>query len=162
MAKLVDLTKYLQRNNVAFQVIDHELTFTAHQTALAAHVPDSELAKAVIVKVDSQFWMTVCRADARVSESALRQTLAAKHVQLAHEDDLTQLFPDCQIGAMPPFGNLYGLPVILDEELARDEEIVFNACSHTKAVRMKFADFKRLVHPATAAFAIMPGVKEET
>ena len=152
MAKLGDLIKYMQRSGVAFEVIDHELAFTAHQTAVATHIPDRELAKVVIVKIDDKFWVTVARADTRIDESMLKQSLGAKNVHLAHEEDLTALFPDCQIGAMPPFGNLYGLPVIVDEELARDESIVFNACSHTKAVRMSFADFKRLARPVVAEF----------
>jgi Ala-tRNA(Pro) deacylase len=162
MAKFVDLINYLQRSNVPFEVIDHDLTFTAHQTAVASRVPDSELAKAVVVKVDRQYWMTVCRADARISEMALKQALCAKQVHLAHEEDLTSLFPDCQIGAMPPFGNLYGLPVIVDESLSNDEEIVFNACSHTKALKMKFTDFKKLVRPVITDFAQLPEMKERS
>ncbi|MBI5464460.1 MAG: YbaK/EbsC family protein [Ignavibacteriales bacterium] len=160
MAKTSDLINYLQKSGMPFEVIDHELTFTAHQTAVATHVPDSELAKAIIVRVDGKFWMTVSRADMRVNESMVKRVLSGKNVHLAHEEDLMTLFPDCQLGAMPPFGNLYGLPVIVDDALTQDETVVFNACSHSKAIRMLFKDFKQLVHPLIAEIAEPRAIEE--
>jgi len=153
MAKITDLLRYLQSNKVEFQVLEHDPAFCAHDVAAVAHVPDSEMAKAILLKIDEHFWMAVLRADQRISPQMIRRAFGAKNVQLAHEEDLGMLFPDCQIGAMPPFGNLYGLPVLLDECLAADEDIVFNACTHTKSIRMRFRDFRHLAKPVIAGFA---------
>lgn len=153
MAKITDLLRYLQSNKVEFQVLEHDPAFSAHDVAAVAHVPESEMAKAILIKIDEHYWMAVLRADQRINEQMIRRVFGAKNVQLAHEENLGMLFPDCQIGAMPPFGNLYGLPVLLEECLADDEEIVFNACTHTKAIRMKFKDFRRLAKPVITGFA---------
>ncbi len=153
MAKITDLLRYLNSNKIEFQVLEHDPAFSAHDVAAVAHVPDSEMAKAVLIRIDDHFWMAVLRADQRVNEQMIRRVFGAKHVQLAHEEDLGVLFPDCQIGAMPPFGNLYGLPVLVEEGLADDDDIVFNACTHTKAIRMKFKDFRRLAKPVIGGFA---------
>lgn len=153
MAKITDLLRYLQSNKVEFQVLEHDPAFSAHDVAAVSHVPESEMAKAILIKIDEHFWMAVLRADQRINQQMIRRVFGAKMVQLAHEEDLGMLFPDCQIGAMPPFGNLYGLPVLLEECLADDEEIVFNACTHTKSIRMKFKDFRHLAKPVIAEFA---------
>ena len=153
MAKITDLLRYLQSNKIEFQVLEHDPAFSAHDVAAVAHIPESEMAKAVLIKIDEHHWMAVLRADQRINQQMIRRVFGAKNVQLAHEEDLGMLFPDCQIGAMPPFGNLYGLPVLLEECLADDEEIVFNACTHTKAIRMKFKDFRHLAKPVIAGFA---------
>jgi Ala-tRNA(Pro) deacylase len=153
MAKITDLLNYLQDNRIHHQLIEHETAFTAHEVAQSTHVPETELAKTIIVRADGGFWMVVLRADQVIDMNLLRKALDAKELHFAHEEDLDFLFPDCQTGAMPPFGNLYGVPVIVDTSLATDEEIVFNACSHTKAIRMKFADYGRLVRPRISFFA---------
>lgn len=153
MAKMTDLLRYLQSNKIEYQVLEHDPAFSAHDVAAVTHVPESQMAKAVLIKIDDHFWMAVLRADERINEQMIRRVFGAKHVQLAHEEDLGMLFPDCQIGAMPPFGNLYGLPVLLEESLAQDEEFVFSACTHTKAIRMKFKDFRRLAKPVIAEYA---------
>ena len=153
MAKISDLLRYLQSNKVEFHVMEHDPAFSAHDVAASAHVPESEMAKAILIRMDEHYWMAVLRADQRINEQMVRRVFGAKTVHLAHEEDLGLLFPDCQIGAMPPFGNLYGLPVLVEECLAEDEEIVFNACTHTKAIRMKFKDFRRLAKPVVAGFA---------
>lgn len=160
MAKINDLLRYLKSNTVEFQVIEHDPAFSAHDVAVITHVPDSAMAKAIVIKIDDRYWMAVLRADQRINQQLIRRAFAAKNVHLAHEEDLGMLFPDCQIGAMPPFGNLYGLPVLVEEGLAEDEEIVFNACTHTKAIRMKFRDFRRLAKPVIAGFAESPHVTE--
>ena len=147
------LLKYLNDNGVRYQMLSHAPAFSAHQAAVASHVPDSELAKTLLVKAGTQHWMVVTRADQRISEKFLKEVLEAKHVGLAHEDDLELQFPDCEVGAMPPFGNLYDLPVIMDTSLEEDEEIVFNACSHIESIRMKLADYVRLVNPMIARIA---------
>ena len=161
MAKLTDLLRYLKSNKVDFQVLDHDPAFSAHEVAAVTSVADSEMAKAILIKIDDRFWMAVLRADQRINQQMIRRVFAAKDVHLAHEEDLGLLFPDCQIGAMPPFGNLYGLPLLVEESLAEDEGIVFNACTHTKSIRMKFKDFRRLAKPVIAEFAEYSHALEE-
>ncbi len=153
MAKITDLLNYLRDNKIHHQLIEHETAFTAHEVARSTHVPDNELAKTVVIRADGGFWMVVLRADQAIDMNLLRKAVDAKELQFAHEEDLDTLFPDCQTGAMPPFGNLYGVPVVVDASLAADDEIVFNACSHTKAIRMKFSDYGRLVRPRVSAIA---------
>lgn len=153
MAKMSDLLRYLNSNKVEFQVIEHDPAFSAHDVAVATHVQEGEMAKAIVVRIDDHLWMAVLRSDQRINQQMIRRVFGARDVHLAHEEDLEVLFPDCQLGAMPPFGHLYGLPVMVEEGLAGDDEIVFNACTHTKSVKMKFKDFRRLAKPVIAAFA---------
>ncbi len=160
MAKMQDLLRYLDSNKVEYRVMEHSLAYSAHEVAVSTLVPERELAKAILVSVDGRFWMTVLRTDHRVNTQMIKRAFGAKQVHLAHEEDLKSLFPDCQIGAMPPLGNLYGLPVMVDESLAEDEEIVFNACTHTRVIRMKFKDFKGLVKPVILQFAESPFTRE--
>ncbi len=162
MAKMSDLLKYLNLTGVQYQVLSHVPAFSAHSVALAAHVPDSELAKTLLIRADEQYWMAVLRADYHINQKALKHALEAKHVSLATEEELTVFFPDCEVGAMPPFGKLYALPVILDKSLSDDEYIVFNACTHTQSVKLKFVDYEKLVRPIVAEFAERVRKPEET
>ena len=160
MAKMQDLLRYLDSNKVEYRVMEHSLAYSAHEVAVSTLVHERELAKAILVSVDGRFWMTALRADYRVNTQMIKRAFGSKQVHLAHEEDLESLFPDCQIGAMPPLGNLYGLPVMVDESLAEDEEIVFNACTHTRVIRMKFKDFKELVKPVILRLAESPFKRE--
>ena len=150
MAKLGDVIDYLKHNNVQYEVIEHAPAFSAHEVAIASHVPEKDLAKTLIVNADGKFYMVVMPADHRLVDHLLHEILKAKHIHLASEEDLQLIFPDCEIGAMPPFGNLYALPVYADKTLTNDDMIVFNACSHTRSIRLKMYDFLRLVKPIIA------------
>ena len=160
MPTMKELMRVLAKNNVSFEVLDHKPTISAHQIAVVTHNRDSDVAKVVIIEADGKFWMTVSRADQRVSERLLRARLGAKTVRLAREEDFAQLFPGCDLGAMPPFGNLYGLPVLVDEEIACNENILFSACERTRALRIRYQDYKRIVHPMVADFAELPNLEE--
>ncbi len=160
MAKITDVMRYLKNNGIPFEVIPHEPAFTAHDVALATRVPDKELAKTLVARLDGKFWMLVLRGDQRIDERKLKYLFAAQSVHLAHEDDLKTLFPDCELGAMPPFGNLYGLPVLLEHALTENEDIVFHACKHTESIRMKYRDYERLVQPLHGHFSAARSVHE--
>jgi Ala-tRNA(Pro) deacylase len=153
MAKLDNVIDYLKHNNVQYEVIEHAPAFSAHEVAVVSHVPEKDLAKTLIVNADGKYYMVVMPADHRLDDHLLQGMLKSKHVQLASEEDLQQIFPDCEVGAMPPFGNLYALPVYADKSLADDNVIVFNACSHTRSIRLKMYDFLRLVKPVVAEFS---------
>jgi Ala-tRNA(Pro) deacylase len=153
MAKLGDVTDYLKHNSVQYEVIEHAPAFSAHEVAVVSHVPEKDLAKTLVVNSDGKYCMVVMPADHRLSDHLLNDVLKGKHIHLASEEDLQQIFPDCEVGAMPPFGNLYALPVYVDTTLANDEVIVFNACSHTRSIRLKMYDYLRLVKPIVAEFS---------
>ena len=161
MAKMKDLMAYLDRNGVAYEVVDHVPAYSAHNVATSVHVADHAIAKTLMVRADDRYVMAVLPADQRLDEHALRMALGAHHVHLAHEEDLGHLFPDCEVGAMPPFGNLYALPVFVDSTLTSDEEIVFNACTHSHAMRMRMADYLRLVRPFVGPLAKTRTLMEE-
>jgi len=154
MPILTRLKEFLDRNRVPYEVHAHLAAFTAQQVAAAEHVPGREVAKVVMVRDGDAFLMAVVPATHRVSVQRLAEASGAKQPRLATEAEFAHLFPACEPGAMPPFGNLYGLPVWVDETLTRDEAIVFNAGTHEQSVHMRYADFARLVRPHVAAFAI--------
>ncbi len=147
------LKKYLDENKVAYEVISHMRTYTAQETAASAHVPGRELAKTVMAKIDGAMAMIVMPANFRVDFDRLRALTGAREVELATEKEFRTLFPDCEPGAMPPFGNLYDMEVYVEEQLAQDEEIAFNAGTHTELLKLKYADFARLVHPKVLALS---------
>ncbi len=120
------------------------------------HTPEKEMAKVVIVKVDRRFVMTVLPASWKVDLRRLRTVFATHSVRLATEDEIASLFPDCELGAMPPFGNLYRIPVYVDQSLTEDEEIVFQAGTHSDAIRMRYWDFAALVFPVVTEFHRSP------
>lgn len=141
------LKEFLDSQHVPFRSIAHEVTYTAQETAQAAHVPGYELAKTIMVQLDGQTAMVVVPANRKIVLQDLREITGAARVRFASEDEFKSLFPDCEVGAMPPFGNLYGLEVFVAPGLAADEEIAFNAGTHTEVIKMRYADFERLVHP---------------
>jgi Ala-tRNA(Pro) deacylase len=147
------LTDFLDSHRVKYVKISHSIAYTAQEIAATAHVSGNELAKTVIVALDGRMAMAVLPATHRIDLERLRGATGSKQAALATEGEFKRLFPECEVGAMPPFGNLYDMPVYADASLAADEEIAFNAGSHTELVRMKYADFKKLVEPKVVSFA---------
>lgn len=148
-----ELEAYLCAQRVPFQVQHHPQAFTAQHLAAVEHVPGRLVAKVVVVYADGRPVMLALPAHCRVSLPKAGQALTSRTVRLAEEHELRDLFPDCEVGAMPPFGNMYDLPVYVDQTLAEDEVIVCNAGTHTETISLRFADFQRLVNPAIADFA---------
>ncbi len=152
MVILKRLQSYLDSHKIPYQVVNHSLAYTAREAANSLHVPADTFAKVVVVKVDSRYVMAVLPANWKVDFRRLIDVLRSPHVRLATEEELAVLFPDCEIGSMPPFGNLYGTPVYVDATLTQDEDIVFDAGSHVGAIKMRYQDFADLVHPQVAEF----------
>ncbi|HEV8523729.1 MAG TPA: YbaK/EbsC family protein [Terriglobales bacterium] len=148
------LKKFLEEQKVKYVVISHSTAYTAQEIAAMAHIPGKELAKTVIVKLDDSFAMVVLPASLQIDLSLLKAAAGARTIALASEPEFKGKFPDCETGAMPPFGNLYGLPVFVEESLTKDKEIAFNAGSHKELVRLAYGDFERLVQPKVARFAL--------
>jgi len=144
---LSKLREFLDQHNVKYLVISHSVAYTAQGIAALTHTPGQELAKTVMVMVDGRLAMAVVPASYRVDLIKLKRHLRADSVELASEAEFRDQFSDCETGAMPPFGNLYGMDVFVDDSLASDKEIAFNAGSHRELVRMSFADFRDLVGP---------------
>ena len=148
------LKAYLDRNKISYCTINHSLAYAAHEVAACAKIPARELAKTVIVKIDQQLAMAVLPASFKVDLNLLRDITGAHNVQLATETEFKALFPECAVGAMPPFGNLYGLDVYAAETLSENEQIAFNSGSHTELVRMAYRDFENLVKPKVMKFSL--------
>lgn len=146
------LKDFLDREHVKYVTITHSPAFTAQEIAATAHVPGKELAKTVVVHLDGRMAMAVLPANQKIVLSELRDAAEGERAQFAVEGEFENLFPDCETGAMPPFGNLYGMDVYVAAPLAEDEEIVFNAGSHTELIKMRFGDFQRLVKPKVVNF----------
>ncbi len=147
------LKEFLDSHGVKYVSIRHSPAFTAQEIAASAHVPGRELAKTVVAEADGRMVMAVLPASHRVVLDFLQDATGAKSVRLASERDFRDRFPDCDIGAMPPFGNLYGMDVFVSESLTEDEEIAFNAGSHTELIRLGYADYAKLVQPTVAKIA---------
>jgi Ala-tRNA(Pro) deacylase len=141
------LHHFLDERHGHYTALTHERTITADQTAAATRIGSRHFAKTVMLKVDGKLAMMVMPASYRVDLLRLSRALAGSEVELAQEDEFRDAFPDCELGAMPPFGNLYGMPVYVDSRLTGQAEIAFNAGSHTDAVRMPYSEFERLAQP---------------
>ncbi len=147
------LTRFLDDNKVEYVTIRHSPAYTAQKIAAAAHIPGREVAKTVMVEVDGKMAMAVLRATDQVDLDLLRGAANAKSVTLATEDDFRDAFKGVELGAMPPFGNLYGMDVFADEALTKDAQIAFNAGSHTELLQLDYAEFERLAKPKVANFS---------
>lgn len=144
---------FLKEAGVKYEVLEHKPVFTAQRMAAVEHEPGKFVAKPVIVKADGKFVMCVLAACYKIDLQNLKKQLGAKKVRLAAEDEMSGIFDDCEIGAEPPFGNLYDLQTIMDKALESDEYILFQAGSHQKAIRMTMADYLNLVKPKVMEFS---------
>ncbi len=149
------LTSVLNRNRINYEVVDHPSAYTAQEIAANAHVSGKEFAKTVIVKLDGTMAMVVLPASRKVDFEMFNEVFPHTDVELAKEAEFADYFVTCEAGSMPPFGFLYGMHVYVAPELAEDEEIYFNAESHTKLVKMRYKDWEDLVQPQKLLFATM-------
>ena len=146
------LQSYLDSHKIPYQAVNHSIAYTAREAADSLHIPANTFAKVVVIKAEGRYLMAVLPSTWKVDLKRLEEVLECPYVRLATEDELAILFPDCEIGSMPPFGNLYGTPVYVDATLTQDEEIVFDAGSHVGAIKMRYKDFADLVRPQVAEF----------
>jgi Ala-tRNA(Pro) deacylase len=147
------LIEYLDGQHIPYTTINHGATYTAQEIAAETHISARSLAKTVMIKLDGKMVMAVVPAAYRVNFHILKEMTGATNIELAHEDEFMELFPDYETGAMPPFGNLYGLDVYVAESLAEEEAIAFNAGTHTDLVKMAFTTFAKLVKPKIMRFS---------
>ena len=145
--------EFLDKSGVQYEVTEHRPSFSAQRMAAEEHEPGRYIAKPVIVKADDRYVMCVLSADHKVDLRALKKGLKAKSVELAKEEDMEKIFNDCELGAEPPFGNLYDLPTIMDKALESDDHIMFQAGTHKKAIRMGMDDYRKLVAPSLLEFS---------
>ena len=148
------LTEFLDDNKVKYRTLRHSIAYTAQQIAESAHVPGDQIAKTVIVRLDGHLVMAVLRATDKVDVDLLRGAAGAKQAELASEVQFQGVFPGVELGAMPPFGNLYDMAVYVDEGLTHDQHIAFNAGTHSELIQLDYADFERLVQPTIANFSL--------
>jgi Ala-tRNA(Pro) deacylase len=152
MAIPASISEFLDRHHARYSVLTHPVAYTAQEEAAAAHVPGREWAKVVVCVADDRPVLAVVPAPLKVDFERLRDVTHARSLRLAHEDELKGLYTDCEIGTMPPLGPLYRQDVVVDDTLAGDGDIVFEAGSHHESIRMPYAEFQRLVRPTVAAF----------
>jgi len=145
--KLRRIKEYLDRENIKYAIITHSPAYTAQEIAARAHIPGNRLVKTVVIKLDGELAMVVLPANLKVDLGHMAELIESKTIELAAEKEFMGRFPDCEVGAMPPFGPLYGMPVYVADELAEDRVIAFNAGSHSQLIQMAYHDFERLVHP---------------
>lgn len=141
------LKEFLDENHIRYEVIIHAVAYPAQEIAAKSHIRGKELAKSVMIKIDGTMAMAVLPASEKVDLTHLKEITGAGKVELASEYEFKNRFPDCEPGAMPPFGNLYNMAVFASETLSEDEEIAFNAGTHTELIKLNYADFERLVQP---------------
>lgn len=146
------IKNHLEENKIPYSPLTHPSAYTSQGAAAVMHVPGGEVAKTVVVEAGKDYYLAVLPASYHVIPGKLAHMIG-RPVRLAAESEFSNLFPDCELGAMPPLGELYSLPVYVDESLAADKEIIFNAGTHRDAIRMNFDDFVRLSRPTVCSFA---------
>ena len=153
MAILRSLKRLLDDGQVQYEVHAHPRTFTAKETAAADHVPPSEMAKVVVLRGHDRFLMAVMPASHMLDLDRLRETVGDRELTLASEREFADAFPSCEVGAIPPFGQLFGMPLWVDDSLGREKETVFNAGNHQETVHLAYRDFVRLAKPQFGEFS---------
>ncbi len=146
------LRNLLDQEHVRYITIQHSPAYTAQEIAASAHIPGKELAKTVIAKIDNKLSMLVLPASYKVHLKLLSETLDTKNVELVPESEFENAFPECELGAMPPFGNLYDMDTYVDKSLEEDEEIAFNAGNHSELIKLAYKDYARLAKPKVISF----------
>ena len=146
------LKDFLDDNQIRYVTMIHSSSYTAQEMAETIHIPGQEIAKTVVLKEKEKFYLAVVTANHKVDLEAFKKLVSITDVELPTEKEFMSLFPLCEVGAMPPFGNLYDLPVYVDQALAEDEYIYFNACSLSEVIKMKYSDYQRLVQPTIGKF----------
>ncbi|MBN2376076.1 MAG: YbaK/EbsC family protein [Sedimentisphaerales bacterium] len=149
----MELVDFLKEKHVDFQLCAHRPAFTSQQMAAEEHTPGVNVAKPVIVQADGKYYMCVLSACCKVDLDKLRNQLDAGEVQLVSEKEMAKLFPDCELGAEPPFGNFFGMTTLMDENLGKDGYILFQSGKHDQAVRLKLTDYEKMVHPRIMKFS---------
>jgi Ala-tRNA(Pro) deacylase len=145
--------QYLKKEKVKYKTIKYKPAYTAQEVAASAHIPGHQLAKAVMVDLDGEMAMAVLSAAYQIDFKGLKKALGVKKVKLATEKEFEDYLPDCELGSTPPFGNLYDLQVIVDQELANEETIAFCSGTHSELIQLNYQDFERLVKPKVISFA---------
>jgi len=146
------LKEFLDSQKIEYVTINHSLAYTAQRIAASAHISGKDIAKTIVLKVDGKLIMAVLPASCKINLDLLKSALNANSMEISSEKEFGELFPDCELGAMPPFGNLYGMAVYVAEKLTHDEEIAFNAGSHRELIKLSYKDFERLVKPTIFTF----------
>lgn len=144
----------LKEKGVNYEVLKHEEAFTAQEIAATTHTPGKEMVKVVILSGDEKYFMAVLPASYRIDNEKLKGILNVKNLRLSTEEEFEKLFPDCEVGAMPPIGNLYNIDVYVDKVLSEDEIIVFLAGNHKESIKMKYKDYAEVVKPNVGEFAV--------
>ena len=152
----MEISKFLREKKVKFDTMTHPEAFTAQEVAASVHVPGREMVKTVLLKADDEYVLAALPAPFKVDMKKVGDLLGVELVSLASEDEMKSIFTDMDIGAEPPFGSLWGLATVVDERLTHDEEIVFQAGSHTQTIRMRFDDFQRIEKPTVGDIALVP------
>jgi Ala-tRNA(Pro) deacylase len=147
------LKEYLDRNQIRYVTIKHSLAFTAQEIAASAHIKGKSIAKTVILKVEGKLTMFVLPGSFKIDLEKVKEVLKTSNIRFADEMEFKDKFYDCEIGAFPPFGNLYDIDIYCEEALLQDDEIAFNACSHTELLQMKLKEYINLVNPKVLKFA---------
>jgi Ala-tRNA(Pro) deacylase len=149
----MQITEYLEKNKVGYQVCSHRPTFTAQHMAAEEHVPGMDVAKPVVVQADGKYYMCVLPACCKVDLDMLREQLGVGEVHLATEKEMAKLFPDCELGAEPPFGDMFDMDTLMDKGLGKDGYVVCQAGTHEQAVRINLDDYKNLTKPRILEFS---------
>lgn len=146
---------FLDKNKIKYVTIKHSPAYTAQEIAESAHISGKNIAKTIIVKIDGKLAMAVLPANYLIDIDLLKDATKAEYVELAGEKEFQDMFPGCDVGAMPPFGNLFGMPVYVAQTLTKDEEIAFNAGTHTELIKLSYQDFANLVKPVVLKFSLV-------